>query len=783
MRRRALTLLALSAFALAFVAALPHLRFATEITDFLPDGGADRRARLAAILAQSQAARVLVVDLSLEGAATDGAGDEVDPALVQAAQALLTHLAGRPDVAWARSGLGEAEATALLDFLSEAPPTAFLSRQALTDEGLRQRLAELEEQLGGPLGVVRRQSAPRDPLGGAWEPLEELAAARTGALVDDAGVLLSADRRHAFVLVETRASPFDSAAQRAFRAALERWRAAAPAALRLQTSGAAQFAIASEASMKADIGRIGVVSTLGLFAVFLLLFGSLRLIALGMVPMLLGSAVALLACQAIYGEVHGITVAFGTSLLGVGLDYVEHYYAHFALAPEQPAATTMRRVAPSLVLGALTTIIGFLGLAAAGVYGLRQMAVFSVIAIVTSIAATLWIVPPWMPTRYRPPRALDALARGLHRALARLAARRWPPAVRAAVAVAALGAGLLAATVGRFSDQVDMLIANHGPHVDEDRAVRARLGAQVEAFAVVTAATDEELLRAVGEVSEQLAAARAAGAVASFVALERLAPSVAEQRARWQAARAAEPRLRQVLDELGFVADELAPWWRALAGPEPHLLPLAELRASPLGPLLAAYLPAQSPPVALVPLSGVEPTRLRELVPSAAIVIPGETITRLFAGVRARTLLAFAVGLVAIFGLLWARYRALAPAARALSPAALACLATVSVLIAAGVALTILHVMALLLVVSLGVDFGIFLVDTTSLLEESSRTMVSILTASVTTVLSFGLLGASESPGLAALGVTVTVGVAFSLLFCFVLLSASGRAAPAELAS
>lgn len=778
MRQRALTLLAVAVCALAFVAALPHLRFATEITEFLPDGGADRQARLAAILAQSQTARVMVLDLSL---ADERERD--DGALVRAAQALVAHLRARPDVAWAHSGLDEGQAEDLLAFLTAAPPTAFLSRRALTEEGLRERLTELEDQLAGPLAVVRRQSAARDPLGGAWEPIEELAAARTGTLVDEAGVLLAADRRHAFVLVETRASPFQSDAQRAFRAALETWRASSPVPLRLSTAGAAQFAIASEASMKADIGRIGAISTVGLVVVFLLLFGSLRLLVLGMVPMLLGSAVALLACQAIYGEVHGITVAFGTSLLGVGLDYVEHYYTHFALAPEQPAQVTMRRVAPSLVLGALTTIIGFLGLAAAGVHGLRQMALFSVIAILTSIIATLWIVPPWMPASYRRPRALDALARAIHRGAERFAARPWPPMVRALVVAAGLGAVALAAVAGRFSDQVDMLISNHGPHVEEDRAVRARLGAEVEAFAVVTAASDEELLQAVGEASSQLAAARAAGAVASFVALDRLAPSIAEQRARWQAARAAEPRLRQALDELGFVIEELAPWWRELAGPEPHLLTLSELRASPLGPLLAAYLPAQQPPVALVPLSGVEPARLRALVPSAAIVIPSETITRLFAGVRVRTLVAFAVGLAAIFALLLARYRALAPAARALAPAALACLATVSVLVAAGIALNILHVMALLLVVSLGVDFGIFLVDTTSLLEESSRTMVSILTASVTTVLSFGLLGASESPGLAALGVTVTLGVAFSLLACFVLLSASGRAAPADLGS
>jgi len=85
-----------------------------------------------------------------------------------------------------------------------------------------------------------------------------------------------------------------------------------------------------------------------------------------------------------------------------------------------------------------------------------------------------------------------------------------------------------------------------------------------------------------------------------------------------------------------------------------------------------------------------------------------------------------------------------------------------------------------LLVVSMGVDFGIFFVDTVATREESARTMVSILTASVTTILSFGLLALSGSPGLAALGVTVTLGVTYGALFCLVIASWTGHTARAS---
>jgi predicted exporter len=237
------------------------------------------------------------------------------------------------------------------------------------------------------------------------------------------------------------------------------------------------------------------------------------------------------------------------------------------------------------------------------------------------------------------------------------------------------------------------------------------------------------------------------------------------------------------MEELEFVPDQFQDYWDSLRDPAPKIITLADVRRSPLAPLLAAWVPAQATPIALIPLIGVtDLAAVRAQVGSAAIIAPAETIVELFRGVRIRTVVASMVGLAAIFLLLLARYRSARKSVIALAPGLLACVATVGTLVAAGVPLTILHVMSLLLVVSMGVDFGIFLVDTTETLEESARTMVSILTASITTVLSFGLLGLSESPGLAALGVTVTLGTTLSLMFCVVMASLAGpRLVPRDL--
>jgi predicted exporter len=776
-RGRAATLFVVLATALGFAAAAPSFRFTTKITEFLPDDSANRGAQIAALLADSELARVMVVDLTLgeARAAPDRLGTLV--------RSLLEFLRAQPDVATARSGLTEADASAALAFLEAWPPTTFVPAGAYSEAELTRRLTALRDQLASPAGVLVRRTAPRDPLGGMWQPLSALRATQGGGLVDTDSVLFTPDHLHAFAFVETRSSPFDSDAQRAFRAVLEGWMSrAAPPPARLETAGAAQFAIAAEAQIKSDINRIGLISTVGMLAIFLVLFGSLRMILLGFVPMLFGSAVAVLACEAMFGEIHGITIAFGTSLLGVGLDYVEHYYAHFVLTPTVPAPVTMRHVAPSLVFGALTTILGFIGIGASGLAGLRQMAVFSIVAIVASMAATYWIVPAWMPARYRPPRSLGLVNRAVLAVMARVTRRTWGRHWRRtalALAVAATAASALAAG---FTDHVDMLVSDAGPHVAQDRAVRARLGPDTGSFAVVTATDDDALLAAVGRASAELARARSAGALASFAPLADLAPSRDEQLARRSAARAAAARIRQIMEQLDFLPDQFQPFWDAFAASAPastSLLTLADLRRSPLAPLIGAWAPppatAGAPRVALIPLVGASDlAALRALVPSAAILAPADTIAEAFRGVRIRTVIASGIGAIAIFALLLARYRSARKAMVALAPGLLACVATVGTLVLGGVALTILHVMSLLLVVSMGVDFGIFLVDTTETLEEAARTMVSILTASATTILSFGLLGLSDSPGLAALGVTVTLGVAFSLVFCLVMTSLAG---------
>ena len=118
------------------------------------------------------------------------------------------------------------------------------------------------------------------------------------------------------------------------------------------------------------------------------------LLPLSWLPVLAaGFAAGAVACILVFGEVHGMTIAFGASLIGVSIDYAVHFYCHQALAPAATPRATMTRILPGLLLGCGTTVVGFVVLLVATFPGLREMALFAAVGLLASLAAAWAFLP------------------------------------------------------------------------------------------------------------------------------------------------------------------------------------------------------------------------------------------------------------------------------------------------------------------------------------------------------------------------------------------------------
>ena len=295
-----------------WAALLPRLHVTTAVTAFLPDAADRRAATLAREIAEGELSSTLVIDVS-------GPGD-----LGATTRKLMDRVRALPDTRSVRSGVDEVGGEQMFRLLLERSPTALLRERDLEDDAIRMRLGKLKARLASPMGPFVRELARRDPLGGSLDLLDDVSRV-DGGLVSKDGILFTPDEAHAFVFAVSKPGAFDAPAQK-------RWLDGIDAAFRelrtpdqkLETSGIARMSVAAESQIRGDIERIGGISTIGILVLFGFLFRSIRMLGLGLVPLWFGSALAIIATHLVFGEIHGLTLAFGTSLLGVGIDYAEH---------------------------------------------------------------------------------------------------------------------------------------------------------------------------------------------------------------------------------------------------------------------------------------------------------------------------------------------------------------------------------------------------------------------------------------------------------------------------
>ena len=125
------------------------------------------------------------------------------------------------------------------------------------------------------------------------------------------------------------------------------------------------------------------------------------------------------------------------------------------------------------------------------------------------------------------------------------------------------------------------------------------------------------------------------------------------------------------------------------------------------------------------------------------------------------------LGFGAIVLLLLVTLRSLERVARVVAPLILSVLVVMAFLAASGRALTILHLVGLLLIVAVGSNYSLFFERHFAESDASDRTtlLASLVIANLAAVLGFGVLAFSPVPVLAALGMTIAPGAFMALLF------------------
>jgi predicted exporter len=635
-----------------------------------------------------------------------------------------------------------------------------------TTEELRLAARDLKRRLSMPTGSFARMMASSDPLGLYFLATAEL---QQNAVLKPVGkAWLTRDERHGVITARVAEPSNADAAVEEIEEIIGRFVVAQGGAIEVEWTGVHRFSHFARQHIRADVQRISLLVTLAIIALYLLAFRKLRYLAIGVAPTALGLICALAVTLRVFGAVHGIALAFGATLLGISIDFATHFLAHLVVTGRKPH-DVMRLIRPGLALGAATTVAGFVGLSVMRIEVFQQIAVFSAVGILVALMATVLLLPHLL-------RAPDLP--GPSPSLLGVLGRRIATSDRArAFAKAGAVIGVVITIVGSFSlkwtDDVTALNTVSKVISDESDRVRQRIGTgEAGRFVVARGESDEEALQANDAVARTLSRLVRDGELSGYRTVSRILPSARTQRQRHEALEndvTLRARVEEVFADEGFVPGTFRPFFAELSEQSAPLR-LDDIGNTPLGDLLTPFVLAIDGKVGVVTSlagvkDGVELAAVLEREGVAATYIDQEALMEdAYGNARRRSLLMLGIGLFFVLALVGARYRSLQTAVRLLAFPALAGSVSLAAWGLAGHPANIMHVVALLLVLSVGVDYTIFVNESSHDELSMAATSASILICFLTTLIAFGALALSENLALRSLGATIAIGVAVAAI-------------------
>ncbi|MFO1119663.1 MAG: MMPL family transporter [Rhodospirillales bacterium] len=584
-----------------------------------------------------------------------------------------------------------------------------------------------------------------------------------------------------------------------------------------------------EDELKSVEESIGFANLLSLAIVIVLLIIGLRsgrLVEATTFSLLVGLTWTACFAVAVVGQLNLISVAFAVLFIGFGVDFGIHLsmrakeYIDGGIGPGLSVDEASAGVAPGLTLTSICASIGFLAFVPTAYKGLVELGIISAVGMLVALATSLTLIPAWLAVR-TPPRSSVRAQRAASQAVERFLLPRARPVLFAALALALAAATTLPFV--RFDDSPLNLRDQQTESVQtlldllKDRrfdpfraAVLAKDAAEAEAIAAKLRALPE-VLRV--ETAADLVPADQDAKLAEVGDLALMMTPVIAPAERKPAPDPAT--LRAALAELQNAAEAVAArnpaaaaLARALADFKPtdqNLLALQSALLEGLPSMLADLTESLStgpvalndvPPALLARRQTADGRVLVEVFPKADLrdevarrrfaaavqeVVPqasgeavavseaGKAVVHSFFQAGGYTFLLIALLLLVVL-------RSVRDSLMVMAPLILAGLLTVAVTVLINVPFNFANVIVLPLLFGLGVSSGINMVVRSRQQGERSLLITStpraVLFSALTTIGSFGSLALSKHPGMASMGLLLTVALIFSTACTLILLPA-----------
>jgi len=662
----------------------------------------------------------------------------------------------------------------------------------LLDPGrIRKILMENLDRLQGLEGIGQTSLIAQDPLG-----LRDLILAKLAPLAPSAqadiyrGQLISPDGRHLLLLAQLAGSATSTDFTRPIPPLLERIQSDLNArfatrgyAFTLTPVGAYRAALDNESTAKNDTRKAIWLTVIGISLLLLLSFPRPLIGLLALVPSAVGGVMSLMICSFFFDSLSILAVGFGGAILSFTVDLGIAYLLFLDRPCETSGEKVAREVRSAECLAVLTTVGGFLLLLLSDFRILAQIGLFSAVGVFIALLFVHFVFPRLLPVM--PPAARKGnpwLIRVVDWAF--LSGRWW----KAGVALVFAG-GM--AFIANPDYRIDLQAMNFltPETLKAEKAVQKSWGDMSrKVYILLEGETAEGIQKQSDRLSRVLAEETGTGRLSSAFLPSTLFPGE-ELRTRnleawtafWNRERLDTVRaeLGRAGQELGFAADAFAPFLKLLteapAGsgtiPEKYYPLLGMLPVSVDGNRWVQVSMA-TPGPGYSAASFVERCRAAASVRIFDAGLFNDRLGAILASLFKEIAWIAGIGIVLVVFFFFLDWRL---SLMVLTPVAFALISTLGTLKLLHHPLDIPGIMLWVVILGMGIDYGIYYVCSYQRYREERHPFMSLIRLAVflsaaTTFVGFGVLALADHTVLKSIGITSLLGIGYSLIGTFAIL-------------
>ena len=642
-----------------------------------------------------------------------------------------------------------------------------IHNETFSNEVLKTHLNERLAELRSPLSPFLKKWLPSDPTASYLHVLESMAQQSISTEYYD-DVWVSEDKKQTFIIAQTHEPGMNLDSQEKIKTIIINSfsELVKQNEVKLIMSGSPNIALQTRASIKAESQRLSVVATIFMLIFLFWVYRSLGRVVITIIPLAGAILFATAIVSLLFGGIHGITLAFGITVLGIAVDYPIHVLSHADKG--ERLTETIVKIWPTMRLGVITTLLGYMAIAMADFPGLAQFGVFSVVGLLTAALITRTLIPGLINKAYESEPRLYFITEKLN----------LKPGKFIILAISLsifLIFVLFVSTENYWSEDIAELSPIPKSIRTQDREIRQLLGVDEPRYLITVEADDLETLLVREEMLLPVLKHAIKDTELNGLSMAaQLLPSQAQQQRRQKLLpdkSYLENQLNQAMQGLPFRENIFAPFIEDITQAKKMPLLTAKLLHntkidSQLNGLLGQ---SEKGYYGLVRLMGMnQPMLLQQRLKKAAI--PGvrfmdikqsssELISRFRQEAQAR--IAWAAGLMII--VLYIGVRNTRRLVRVILPVVCAVMVAATIPLGLGEKLNIFHLISLLLVAGISLDYGLFFSASRSLNDRQTLHALSVCAISTITV--FGLLATASIPVLYSIGFTVATGVLAAFIF------------------